>query len=253
MQELQIVSSLDGSEEPSLFTAGKDGAPLLVMLHTWSADRFNNDKHEGLIRKYGWHFLRPEFRGPNLTTNPRCTDACASQLAQQDILDAVDFVRANYNVGKEIFLLGGSGGAHMSLMMAAAAPQLWTAVSAWCPITDLANWRLQNPNYRPHIEACCGGVPKDSEGVAQQYADRSPMQHLERIAQATVYIHHGKDDPSVPASHTVELYTQIFREYPQAKVYCDIFPGGHESHPEQALQWFETFISEESSDEQLTG
>lgn len=253
MQELQITSSLDESQEPVLFAEGKAGAPLLVMLHSWSADRFNHEKHVALAQKRGWHLLLPEFRGPNLVNNPRRDEACASELAQQDILDAVNFVRENYQIGDQIFLLGGSGGGHMSLMMAAAAPQLWTAVSSWCPITDLAKWRLQNPNYRQHIEACCGGVPEDSEEVAQQYAKRSPMSHVAQIAQATVYIHHGKNDPSVPASHTFELYQNIFLNYPDAKVYGEIFPGGHDFYPERAVQWFESFITSDSQNTEITG
>jgi len=253
MQELQITSSLDGSQEPVLFAEGKAGAPLLVMLHSWSADRFNHEKHEALAKQRGWHLLLPEFRGPNLVGNPRRSEACADELAQQDVLDAVTFVRANYDVGEYIFLLGGSGGGHMSLMMAAAAPQLWTAVSSWCPITDLEKWRLQNPNYRPHIEACCGGVPEDSAEVAEQYTKRSPMSHVAQIAQATVFIHHGKEDPSVPSSHTFELYRNIFLNYPDAKVYSEIFPGGHDFHPERAAQWFETFLSADSRYSKITG
>jgi len=253
MQELQITSSLDGSQEPVLFVEGKVDAPLLVMLHSWSADRFNHEKKEALAKERGWHLLLPEFRGPNLVSNPRRDEACASELAQQDVLDAVTFVRDNYQIGDQIFLLGGSGGGHMSLMMAAAAPQLWTAVSSWCPITDLAKWRLQNPNYRPHIEACCGGVPEDSAEVAEQYAKRSPMSHLAQIAQATVYIHHGKNDPSVPASHTFELYQNIFLNYPDAKVYGEIFPGAHDFYPERAVQWFESFLSNDLRTSEITG
>jgi dipeptidyl aminopeptidase/acylaminoacyl peptidase len=253
MQELQITSSLDESQEPVLFAEGKASAPLLVMLHSWSADRFNHEKKEALTKQRGWHLLLPEFRGPNLVGNPRCGEACASELAQQDILDAVTFVRDNYKVGDQIFLLGGSGGGHMSLMMAAAAPQLWTAVSSWCPITDLAKWRLQNPNYRPHIEACCGGVPEDSAEVVKQYAKRSPLSYVAQIAQATVYIHHGKSDPSVPCSHTFELYQDIFLNYPDAKVYGEIFPGGHDFYPERAVQWFETFLSNDSQNSEITG
>lgn len=162
------------------------------------------------------------------------------------------FIRAHYNVGEYIFLLGGSGGGHMALMMAAAAPELWTAVSSWCPITDLAAWRLQNPNYQPHIEACCGGIPEDSEKVAKEYIKRSPISHLAQIAQATVYIHHGKNDRSVPASHTLKLYTEIFEQYPDSRVYCDIFPGAHDFHPQQAVRWFESFIHDAKEYTEIT-
>jgi dipeptidyl aminopeptidase/acylaminoacyl peptidase len=254
MQELTIPSSIDGRAEPSLFAPSPTSgdAPLLVGLHTWSADRFNQKKLLPLCQQRGWHLLLPEFRGPNLTTNPRAKEACASNLAQQDILDAVDYVHNHYQISKQVFLLGGSGGGHMSLMMAARAPKLWTAVSAWCPITDLSKWRLQNPNYRAHIEACCGGVPEDGPEVAQQYAQRSPITHIDQIAKAHVYIQHGKNDPSVPCTHTLELYQKLFYAHPDAKVYCDIFPGKHDFHPERAMQWVQSLIDHEPAGTPIT-
>ncbi len=254
MQELSIPSSIDGHAEPSLFAPAPDAAeaPLLVALHTWSADRFNQQKLLSMSEARGWHLLLPEFRGPNLTSNPRARQACASDLAQQDILDAVQYVRDHYSVSSQIFLVGGSGGGHMSLMMAARAPELWTAVSAWCPITDLSKWRLQNPGYRAHIECCCGGVPEDGPEVAKEYNQRSPIAHIDRLAQAHVYIHHGKDDPSVPCTHTLELYQKLFYAHPQAKVYCDIFPGKHDFHPDQAFAWFQGLLDNKPTGTAIT-
>ena len=42
-QEILVKSSLDGTMQPSLFykSASKEKRPLLVGLHTWSFDRFN--------------------------------------------------------------------------------------------------------------------------------------------------------------------------------------------------------------------
>ena len=56
--ELQIPSSLDGSLQPSLFFHPSQGqgapAPLVVGLHTWSYDRFNQaDNYLPLCEKYG--------------------------------------------------------------------------------------------------------------------------------------------------------------------------------------------------------
>lgn len=247
MRELLIASSIDGQREPSLFAPSEQAgeAPLLVGLHTWSMDRFNQQALLPLCQQRRWHLLLPEFRGPNLADNPRATEACASELARQDIVDAVNHVREHYKVSRHIFLLGASGGGHMALMMAGYAPELWTAVSVWCPITDLRKWRLQNPNYRPHIEACCGGVPQGDPAVAEQYAKRSPLAHIDQIARATVFIHHGKNDPSVPCAHTLELYQKLYDAHPQARVYCEIFLGGHDCHPERAMHWFAGLMADE--------
>ena len=87
-------------------------------------------------RRRGWILIAPNFRGPN--DHP---DACASDEAVQDVIDSVDSAKRNALVDeKRVYLLGSSGGGFMSLMMAVRAPQLWTAVSVWVPITDLVAW-----------------------------------------------------------------------------------------------------------------
>jgi dipeptidyl aminopeptidase/acylaminoacyl peptidase len=256
MQEIQVVSTFDGSLQPVLLDRAQGDAPrpLLVGLHTWSAERRNQEKTlQPLLRARNWSLLLPEFRGPNLVSNADGQNACGAAAAKQDILDAVAHVQ-NLNPGvKEIFLYGGSGGGHMALLMAAANPILWTAISAWCPITDLFQWREQNENYRPHIEHCCGGVPDDDKTIAQNYRARSPIFHAIQIAQSMLFIHHGKWDVSVPFSHSLNLYEEITRLKPDAKVFLEIFDGAHEAHASRALDWFETFLQAPNAAQTLSG
>ena len=117
--EILIPSSLDGTLQPSLFyRSEREGArPLLVGLHTWSFDRFNQIKNMlPYAEKYGFHLLLPEFRGRNLRKNPNCTMACGSEYAKQDVKDAVDWALRNADVDADhVFLLGLSGGGHMAL------------------------------------------------------------------------------------------------------------------------------------------
>ena len=65
--EIWIPSTMDSTLQPSLFyrsdLSGK--RPLLVGLHTWSWDRFNQIENMlPLAEKLGFHLLLPEFRGP---------------------------------------------------------------------------------------------------------------------------------------------------------------------------------------------
>ena len=74
--EIAVRSTVDGSKEPSLLyipeTAHEKTVPLVVGLHTWSYDRFNKmDAYLPFCKSRGWALLLPEFRGPNLRTNPR--------------------------------------------------------------------------------------------------------------------------------------------------------------------------------------
>ena len=231
--EILVKSTVDGSMQPSLFFENNGGKkPLLVGLHTWSYDRFNQVANfSPLAEEYGFHLLLPNFRGPNLASNPNCTEACGSLKAKQDIKDAIDYCIENYDIDTEnIFLLGGSGGGHMSLLMAGFCPEVFKAVAAFVPITDIEKWNKENQKYSPHILACCGEN-------AEEMAFRSPISYIDNIAKANVKIFHGKYDPVVPYTHSLNIYNKIFEKYPDCKVYLDIFDGGHELDKKAAMYW----------------
>ena len=235
MKEILVKSSIDGSLEPSLFyKAEESGRPLIVGLHTWSFDRFNQcDNLLPMAQRLGFNLLLPEFRGPNLINNPRATEACASPLALADIKDAIDYVIENEGVDKEnIFLLGLSGGGHAALMTAGYIPEYFKAVGAFVPICSLALWCEENPNYAPHVKACC-----ESE---EEMKSRSPISCIDGIARANVKIFHGKFDPVVPVSQSEGLYSLIRERYPRARVFLDVFDGGHEIDLNAAEYWFMT-------------
>jgi len=252
MIEINVKSSIDGTLQPNLFYAAKEkNRPLIVGLHTWSYDRNNQvEKMLPIAVAKDWNLLLPDFRGANLRSNPQCRDACGSEKAKQDILDAVEFVSQNYSIDeKNIFVVGASGGGTMALLMAAFAPKLWRGVCSFVPITDIRKWYDENPSYRDHIAACCeGGAGFDAECAA-----RSPITHADRIAEATVKIFTGKWDAAVPAHHGLDLFTKIFNEHPDAKVYFEMFNGGHEMPLKSAFDWVTSYIDNETEVSQVTG
>lgn len=230
--EILVRSTLDGSLQPSLLFQAEGKRPVLVGLHSWSYDRFN--QVEGMLpwaEKYGFHLLLPQFRGPNLVSNPDRTQACGSALAKQDIIDAIDhLIKEGIADPENIFLLGGSGGGHMALMMAGYKPEYFKAIGAAVPITDLKAWAEENPNYRPHVLACCS---EDEE----QMRLRSPMSYADTIVKANLKIFHGKYDPVVPVSHSLKLFAKLMALDPKARVFLDIFDGGHQLDMPQAMHW----------------
>lgn len=232
-KEIYVRSTLDGTMQPSLFykSPSAEKRPLLVGLHTWSFDRFNQIGNMlPFCEKYDFNLLLPEFRGANLSTNPHCKEACGSLLAKQDIKDAIDYLVDAGEVDKEnIFLLGLSGGGHMALLMAGMCPEYFKAIGAYVPITDLTKWATENPNYAPQVLACCGD---ESEMVK-----RSPITYLDTIAKANLKIFHGKYDPTVPVTHSITLFNAITEKYPHASVYLDIFDGKHEIDMQTAAYW----------------
>lgn len=235
MQEILIPSSLDGTEQPSLLylSPSPEKRPLLVGLHTWSYDRFNQiEDLLPLARKLDFNLILPEFRGPNLTTNPNPAEACASEVAMRDIRDAVDYIlERGYAAPENVFLYGASGGGHMALMMAAYCPHYFKAIASFVPITNLKKWADYNANYRPHILACCG----DDE---TEMAKRSPISYIDKIATANLKIYHGKYDESVPFSHSMELFNAVNEKYPRSRVFLEIFDGGHQALLHRTEEWF---------------
>lgn len=241
---LRVRSTLDGSDEDVLFIRGRRTAPLVVSLHAWSEPKERDiEMYREIHRRTGWSVLAPEFRGVNLKTNPRARQACASRRAKQDVVDAVRAVIRNYRLAPPaIFLRGGSGGAHMALMMAGYAPTLWTAVCAWCPVTDLRDrgiWAQfdapdrRNADFRAHVQACCG----------RDVLARSPVGHIDRIARATVHLFHGKNDRALPfRTQSLAFYNTLIRRHPDAKCYLSIFNGGHEANLDETLRVFERYL-----------
>jgi dipeptidyl aminopeptidase/acylaminoacyl peptidase len=135
-------------------------------------------------------------------------------------------------------LLGGSGGGHLALLVAADAPRLFAAVSSWVPATDLTTFYLEKPNPCSHIEAFCGGPPGKSSAVDLEYRERSPLFRAADLALANLSIHHGRHDNLVHWTHTFRMAKEIAAYHPE-RLYFEIFDGGHEIGYDRAFAWFE--------------
>jgi acetyl esterase/lipase len=213
---ITCISSADGSAQPAAFyDSGTPGPkPLLVALHTWSYD-FDQEMsipYAEWCIAHDWILIAPGFRGPN--NRPEAT---GSALAVQDVLDAVAYAGAHAAVdGRRIYLAGVSGGGHMALLMAGRVPDLWAAVSAWVPITDLAAWhaecRAAGRPYADDLERSCGGAPGDSPAVDAQYRARSPLTWLHTGIRTPFDINAGildGHDGSVPISHALRAFNAV--------------------------------------------
>ncbi len=217
-----IRSSYDTAEQHIVFheAAGKK-RPLLVGLHTWSHDHTQEDVREELFsrcRERDWHCVYPEFRGPN--NRP---EACGSEGAVQDVLDAVKWGMETFDVNpNRIFLAGVSGGGYMALLAASKSPSTWTAVSTWVPISDLARWHSETSErklkYAYDLEKVCGGRPGDSETVDAEYHRRSAFPVLWRAHIVPMDINAGIHDGhgglfggmgSVPVGHSIRAFNVL--------------------------------------------
>ena len=215
---VDVTSTKDGTPQKVVYyqpeTAAKNLAgppvPLLVFLHTWSGSIEQGPMLVGLAKQRGWVMIAPAFRGIN--NHP---EACASDLASQDIVDAVEYAKSHARIDTDrIYLVGGSGGGHMSLVMAARAPGLWAGVSAWVPISDLTAWHAESTarknNYAKMIEQCCGGKP--GPATEAEYRHRSPLFHLAAAKGVPLDINTGIHDGhtgSVPVSQSLHAFNVL--------------------------------------------
>lgn len=215
-ERIQFRSSLDGSVQEAILivplSAGQQQkpVPMVVSLHSWSADLTQRNSLEKLVHDKDWIYLFPNFRGAN-----RTPQACGSRFAQQDILDSIAWVKDQYQVDEgRVYLTGTSGGGHMTMLMAARHPKLWRAASAWVGISDLVKWhtRHRNGKYGQMIEKCCGGAPDDSSEVAVEYKIRSPNTYAAEARDVAIDISAGIKDGhqgSVPISHSISFFNRI--------------------------------------------
>jgi dipeptidyl aminopeptidase/acylaminoacyl peptidase len=118
----------------------------------------------------------------------------------------------------------------MALMMAGFCPDYFEAIASFVPITDLNRWSQQNEHYSRHILACCH---KD----AAEMIKRSPISYVNEIARANVKIFHGKYDQAVPVSQSLTFFNTMMEKRPHARVFLDVFDGGHETDEHEALYW----------------
>ncbi len=217
IQHIQVRSTADQTDQPALVwsPATDEARPLLVGLHTWSGD-YKQSSNGSVFAQWcmdrGWHFVSPNFRGPN--SSPA---AMGSDLAVQDIVDAVEHLKKTQKVdASRIYLVGASGGGHMSLLMAGRHPEIWAGVSAWCGISDIAAWHAEHlkggrpDSYGKGIEASLGGAPLGS--LLEEAKKRSPLTWLANAKGVPLDINHGVLDGrtgSVPFRHSLLAFNEV--------------------------------------------
>ncbi|MFT2011030.1 alpha/beta hydrolase family protein [Pontibacter sp. 13R65] len=214
VRKVNITSSADGKAEPALFydSGSQKSKPLLVVLHSWSSEYLQEVSipYAEWAKEKDWVFIHPNYRGA--FNNPEAT---ASDLAVQDIVDAVNFAKENAAIDpSRVYLVGSSGGAMTALVVAGRFPEIWAGVVAWVPILDLADWHKFNlyyPDrvYNQQLEASCGGAPEPGSEVMKEYKRRSPITYLENASNIPVFLAHGIKDVLVPASHSMRAFNML--------------------------------------------
>gem|GEM_PF-6396131 len=239
-----VVSSRDGSEQPVVIgvpegVGSAAPTPLLVGLHTWSADYRQQALAYGThAAQRGWLLVLPDFRGPNKASNPNGPRYAGGSLyAQSDVVDARAWMIERYNVDTgRVYLTGDSGGGHMTLLMAGKHPDLWAAAAAWVPVSDLRDWWSAGNAYAKDVVAVTGGEPGASPEVDFEYARRSPRTFMTNLAHLPVLLGHGDCDPTIPVEQSWQTF-RMLGNLPAHNTLLHVFSGGHEGLQTFGLDW----------------
>lgn len=233
IQDIRIESTADGADQPAFWLPPTGGGeqPLLVILHSWSA---NYTQHAGIpyamwAQENGWAMIAPDFRGRNDDPN-----AVGSDLAVQDAADAIDHAVAQGGVDADrVYVVGYSGGGMMALLLAGRHPDKVSAVSAWGPPHDLVDFyefsRQAGRPYADQIAVACGGNPTVAGPVQDECLKRSPVTYLDtaRDHGVPVFIAQGISDPFVSPRVATEVFNPLADPGDRfSAAHIDLFGGG---------------------------
>ncbi len=240
--QIQLPSSYDGSQP----------VPLLVGIHGLGDTRVVPilDLSDAAESR-GWLLASPELHGETKPINqPVGHHVFGAPASQWDVMDAIRWIKANYNVDESrIYLVGHSLGAITAGLVAAKWPQEITAAVADSGPTDLVKWEYEmqpggiTPNYNnlTYLHQECGGTPSEN---LYCYERRSLVQYAPNFRHMPLLIVHGEADTKVDPHHAQDFYNQT-QLYAPDRVELWWHPGGHgERYPDFAnayLSWLAQF------------
>jgi len=206
-QKAVTIAAGDGAQIPAYLTLppGKEAKnlPAVVLPHGGpsSRDEWGFDFLSQFLAARGYAVIQPEYRGSagygerwlnengfkNWRTSMSDIAASAKWLAAQGIADP-----------NRVAIFGWSYGGYAALMEAETDPQLYKAVIAVAPVTDLGLLKEDAKGYTS------AKIVEDFVGDGPHIEQGSPLRHADRI-QAPVLLVHGDLDANVAFRHSEKM------------------------------------------------
>lgn len=214
----EIRSRLDSNVQRIIYykASGVNPAPLVISLHTWSADYTQNDPIADFTSDLDWNYIHPDFRGP--ANRP---EACGSDLVVSDLEEAIDFATRTLNVDqKKIYVIGVSGGGYTALVAYLKVNRPIKSFSVWVPISDLENWYWESygrgNKYAGDLIKISGGkkipVFSDLHKRSPLYMITGSKIHPESKLAIFTGVHDGYTG-SVPVTQSIRFYNALIQEF----------------------------------------
>jgi lysophospholipase L1-like esterase/dienelactone hydrolase len=224
-KKVEIKSTLDNEKQAAYFfkCTGSSPRPLVVSLHSWSADYEQIDSISWKAINKNYNYIHPDFRGPNKTQK-----ACGSPFVIQDIDDAITYAINNSNVDlNEIHITGSSGGGNATLLAYMKSKHQVKTFSAWVPISNLVDWYYESVGrknkYAHDIAMATTGIKfkKDdyyylNETEAKSRSPYFMSTPIEQRQNSKLYIFTGIHDGykgSVPITQSLKFYNKVVADF----------------------------------------
>lgn len=190
----------DGTEIPGYLTlppGGGKNLPAIVMPHGGPASRdgWGFDWLAQFFVNRGYAVLQPNYRGSTGYGQQWFQDNGfrSWKVAIGDVNDAGRWmVQQGIADSKKLAIVGWSYGGYAALQSSVLDPELFKAIVAIAPVTDLGMLRGQYPASR---------LARDYIGEGPQIREGSPLQHIEAF-RAPVLMFHGDKDINVEVAES---------------------------------------------------
>lgn len=107
-----------------------------------------------------------------------------------------------------VSLYGVSYGAYLALLAAGRNPELWSAVVACAPFTDLSSlYASAGAKLRSFLQMEIRGLLQDESALR----DRSPLTYASALGNVDLQLVHGLNDQLCPVEQTERLYQEILK------------------------------------------
>ncbi|MET3664774.1 alpha/beta fold hydrolase [Caulobacter sp. 1776] len=218
-------AAADGAAIPAYLTLppGSDGKniPAIVMPHGGPSarDEWGFDWLSQYFAHQGYAVLQPNFRGSSGYGEAwfQKNGFQSWKTAIGDVADAGRWLTAQGIAAPgKLAIVGWSYGGYAALQSGVADPDLFKAIVAVAPVTDLESWRQEFKDFTNYkvVDAFIGRGPHVKEG--------SPAQNAEKI-KAPVLLFHGDQDVNVGVGESRLMQARL--KSAGAKSELIVYPG----------------------------
>ena len=217
---------------PSSYT-GETAVCMVVALKDWAERRNKPILDFGAAAEAkGWLLVSPEMHGDypstrkgffsggfQTTTDPTIDPyldpghhTFASRWAQQDVIDAVNYMLANFNVDRQCIYIYGAGiGAQTAMITAAKWPQYFAAVIEEGGPFNLVNWdydmRVGQLTPNPTLQSQLWGELNGFHFLRFcEFLFRSPEEYSQNLSQLPLRVVHARNDTATHPYHADDIF-----------------------------------------------